>query len=571
MAVTREAMAAVHKMIAACEAFAAAHPGEAKAYSALNAAYINATTIDDNTIPRADYYQRNIALLGKAIAADEALIALEPGNLRYHWSLAETRANLAESFYNTGEYARAIELYRQAAAVTREKAGDPNDANARWVNTLVHLGLASTLVKTGGFDEAGVLFANAEKSLLAMEKSADSLPVQFYLALAGIRGGERYVALAANPRLSASEELSHWRKARDSLSPGVVRLKKVGESVVLTGCEQRTAGRGRREPRKGRGGGRPIREVVMSCCACRPDGHSYIWREGVRSAPTDRHAAAHATSPGYAQVDPCVPSLNPMALERVDVETQRCGLRLHSYLRESGGELSGTVTIGIDDHNAIRIVQNSAEPPFALLQTGDVIGAVRDATETLSIGESGTRKGRSASPKTAWMNHVGSRSAMPYVAGVPSRSLPLPDGGMRYSLIGAPFMISGSNNVYAPVANADGRSRRIEPAPISGADLNVDFVARTARLNLRFNVRGVPGEAVIDLKQLKPPSLTFEEVDCGGAAPCATASLNFYGRDANFAGVLLTVYYDRVMPQADRVAAQLTNVFGQAAIALQRR
>jgi len=122
--------------------------------------------------------------------------------------------------------------------ITRQKAGDPNDANARWVNTLVHLGLASTLVKTGGLDEAGVLFANAEKSLLAMEKSADSLPVQFYLALAGIRGGERYVALAANPRLSASEQLSHWRKARDSLSPGVVRLKKVGESIVLAGSNK---------------------------------------------------------------------------------------------------------------------------------------------------------------------------------------------------------------------------------------------------------------------------------------------------------------------------------------------
>ena len=50
------------------------------------------------------------------------------------------------------------------------------------------LGLANALVKTGGFDEAGVLFADAEKFLLAMEKTADSLPVQFYLAIAGIRG-----------------------------------------------------------------------------------------------------------------------------------------------------------------------------------------------------------------------------------------------------------------------------------------------------------------------------------------------------------------------------------------------
>jgi len=276
-----------------------------------------------------------------------------------------------------------------------------------------------------------------------------------------------------------------------------------------------------------------------------------------------------ATTQGYAQTEPCIPSLNPAALERVNITTQRCGLRLHSYLRESGGELSGSVTVGIDERNAIRIVQNSAEPPFALLQTGDVIGAGRNedsvywgiwsAAGTLGITEDRVDES------------IGSRGAMPYVAGVPSKLLPLADGEARYSLIGAPFMISGSNNLYAPVANADGRSHRIEPAPISGADLNVDFVARTARLNLRFIVRGVAGEAVVDLKQRKPPSLTFDAVDCGGAASCSTASLDFYDKDARYAGVLLTVQYDRVLPQAERVAAQLANVSGQAAIALQKR
>ncbi len=40
------------------------------------------------------------------------------------------------------------------------------------------------------------------------------------------------------------------------------------------------------------------------------------------------------------------------------------------------------------------------------------------------------------------MNLLGSRSAMPYVAGVPSKALPQADGVVRYSLIGAPFMIS---------------------------------------------------------------------------------------------------------------------------------
>jgi hypothetical protein len=272
---------------------------------------------------------------------------------------------------------------------------------------------------------------------------------------------------------------------------------------------------------------------------------------------------------GHAQTEPCIPDLNPTALQKVSIASQHCGLRLQSYLRESGAELTGSVTIGIDDRDAIRIVQNIADPPFALLQTGDIIGAGRSGDSIYwgiwnKDGTLGVTEDRiDESPR--------SRGALPYVAGVPSQALPPADGVVRYGLIGAPFVISSSNNMYAPVANADGRSIRIDPAPISAANLYVDFNARTARLNLRFIVRGVPVETDIKLRQRKAPSLTFDEVDCGGVASCSTATLDFYGKDATHAGVLLRVFYDRVMPQADWVAAHLANVFGQAAIALSSR
>jgi hypothetical protein len=276
-----------------------------------------------------------------------------------------------------------------------------------------------------------------------------------------------------------------------------------------------------------------------------------------------------ASTLAQAQTDPCIPSLNPTALEKVSVASQHCGLRLRSFLRESGSELSGPVTIGIDDHDAIRIVQNSAEIPFALVETGDIIGAGRNQESIYwgiwsaegMLGVTGDRIDES----------MRSRSATPYVAGIPSRALPQADGLVVYGLAGAPFVISGSSNPNAPVANADDRGHRIDPAPISGADLSVDFNERTAKLKLRFIVRGVPVEAVINLRQRKSPSLTFEEVDCSEAPDCSTATLDFYDRDAMYAGVLLTVYYDRVMSQEDRAAAQLTNVTGKAAIALWRR
>lgn len=276
-----------------------------------------------------------------------------------------------------------------------------------------------------------------------------------------------------------------------------------------------------------------------------------------------------STSLGHAQTEPCIPDLNPTALEKVSVASQHCGLRLQSYQRESGAELTGSVTIGIDDRDAIRIVQNIADPPFALVQTGNIIGAGRNGDSIYwgiwsmdgTLGVTEDRVDESARQT----------SAMPYVAGVPTRALPQADGVVRYGLIGAPFVISRINNMYAPVANADGRGIRIDPAPISAANLNVDFNARTARLNLRFTVRGVPVETDIELRQRKAPSLTFDEVDCEGVANCSAATLDFYGKDATHAGVLLKVSYDRVMPQADWVAAHLANVFGQAAIALWRR
>ena len=231
----KEAMAALDRLIAEGERYAKAHPGERKAYVGLSAAYNNSAIVFDESIPRAEFYQRGIDRLSKAMIADQALIALEPGNARYHWSLAETRFNLAEGMYLTEQYEKAIELYRKAAVVLRANGGDPNDAQARWTSTINDLGLAKALIKTGSFDEAGVLLADAEKYLLAAEQSADSLRIQFGLAVVGIRGGERYIALASDAGANRDRRHMYWDLARELLTDGVQRLKKVGESVALTG------------------------------------------------------------------------------------------------------------------------------------------------------------------------------------------------------------------------------------------------------------------------------------------------------------------------------------------------
>jgi tetratricopeptide (TPR) repeat protein len=231
-----EAMAALDKLIALCEAYAQAHPDDPQSYMSLTAAYNNAALVIDNRKPKTEALQRPIALLHKAMAADEKLVAMQPDNARYHWSLAETRYNLADVLCANGEYEKAIELFRQAAAVTRD--GDPNDLRGLWTNAMVELGLAKSLIKVGGNDEAAILFASAEKFLQAQTKTGDTLRIEYGLALMGIRRGEMYIALAGKPRLSTAQQLEHWHQARGSLQKGVEILRKVGESIALAGPDK---------------------------------------------------------------------------------------------------------------------------------------------------------------------------------------------------------------------------------------------------------------------------------------------------------------------------------------------
>jgi tetratricopeptide (TPR) repeat protein len=230
----REAMTVLDKLIAACETYARAHPGDVKSYVALTGAYNNAALVFDTDMPRAEGYRRSIALVRKALSADQKLVELQPDNVRYRLSLAETEYNLAEGMYLTAQYPEAIDLYRQAAAAMRTH-GDPNDARGQWQCTMAEIGIAKSLVKISRYEDADVLFAAARQELQASARSNDTLHIEFGLAVVEIRGGEMYSGLASAPRLSLARQLAYRRKARESLAQGVARIRKIGESVALTG------------------------------------------------------------------------------------------------------------------------------------------------------------------------------------------------------------------------------------------------------------------------------------------------------------------------------------------------
>jgi tetratricopeptide (TPR) repeat protein len=186
-------------------------------------------------MPRPEAFARASGLLHKSLTADLALLALEPANLEYQWSVSETRFNLADALYEFGEYAQSVDMFRLAAEGNRSRSIDTNDARGQWIVASVDSGLARALAKMDGFDEATTLFAAAEQRLAVLAKNGGTLQIDFALAQVRIRRGEMLEQLANNPHLSAAVRREHARLARESLEQGIANARRVNEVFPLEG------------------------------------------------------------------------------------------------------------------------------------------------------------------------------------------------------------------------------------------------------------------------------------------------------------------------------------------------
>ncbi len=189
-----EARDSLEKMVNATEAYARVHPKDQRGLMSLSAAYNNAAVMGSPGLSKADAYARSSVLFQKGMAADAALLALKPDNVSYQLNLAETQFNLADLYYKHGDYARAIELYRQAAVVFAQR--DPSDSRTQLNSATNDIGLAKSLARNGGFAEAETVFVAAEKSLRDITARGADLRAQYALADLDIRRGEMYLETA---------------------------------------------------------------------------------------------------------------------------------------------------------------------------------------------------------------------------------------------------------------------------------------------------------------------------------------------------------------------------------------
>jgi non-specific serine/threonine protein kinase/serine/threonine-protein kinase len=241
-----EARASLTRMIEAVESYARAHPQDPRGLSSRTGAYNNAAVMGTNGLGQDEAFEWSRSLLEKAMAADEALLALDPGNSAYRWSLAETRLNLADACYGHGEFARAAALYRQAAAVFADR--DPLDVHALFVSAVNEVGLAKALVKTGPVAEAETLFASSEKLLHAVREHGEDLQVDYALANIDIHRAGMYLAQSRpdEARQAAGRGLAQLEKLLKALpgDEGVLTLKRTGAAVMDQAMAVRPAAAG---------------------------------------------------------------------------------------------------------------------------------------------------------------------------------------------------------------------------------------------------------------------------------------------------------------------------------------
>lgn len=137
---------------------------------------------------------------------------------------------------------------------------------------------------------------------------------------------------------------------------------------------------------------------------------------------------------------------------------------------------------------------------------------------------------------------------------------PLPTAGAGdYELLGAVEVLSTASTSGRVGYDADGNA--IAPAAVSGARLHVDFAGRTAALEIEYAVRGNATTVTIPLRARNALTTTYEALECSGEPSyCATAELDFYGRQGAYAGVRFSASTMTALSEPVRVAARLQNV-----------
>lgn len=233
----REGLEYGEKMVALAEARRRSEPNNVRTALDLSAAYNTVANYYENTSAVDRNAARPTELRRAAMNVDQELLALEPSNERYLWSLAATRVNLALSLHEEKRYDDALEQFRLALPPFAAKAADVNDLRARFNKSKVEISMADTLLAMNRLDEARETLEKNVQIVREIAKRGSTVRIEFTLSQIEGSLGALYSRLASEAQQPRTQ-LEKWRKALAWYHAAVPRIKKVGETVTLEGSDK---------------------------------------------------------------------------------------------------------------------------------------------------------------------------------------------------------------------------------------------------------------------------------------------------------------------------------------------
>jgi len=218
-----DSMAALDRMIASAQEYAASRPNDDKASNALSNAYMNASMVIDSRLDTKQAVDHSLALLRKAEQADLRLLEINPNVALYKWSLAETRYNTGNLLCQYDRCAEAVAAFRLASPVLAERAADELDTHARTLSLMANEGLAWALFCANQTAKVERMLRDNQQALFKLNHDYDNTQVKLVLASNHTRLGR---VIAERARSTADLHV-----ALDQLKIGLEQLHKI-DAVV---------------------------------------------------------------------------------------------------------------------------------------------------------------------------------------------------------------------------------------------------------------------------------------------------------------------------------------------------
>jgi serine/threonine protein kinase/tetratricopeptide (TPR) repeat protein len=152
----------------------------------------------------------------RAVALDEELLAADPANALTRKSLGYQHKRIADFLANLQDWSQALLHFRKALEIFEKLGSDaPADLMTRFRGATCRAGMAGMQAQLGEIDPALQECCKTIDLLQGITEDATSVQHRHNRAEAHQYLGDAYLALAASPKVSASESRQHMSAARD--------------------------------------------------------------------------------------------------------------------------------------------------------------------------------------------------------------------------------------------------------------------------------------------------------------------------------------------------------------------